>query len=178
MKKTGWFSLTRLGALICCAAMMLSGCSAPKGAKTPEELIKRYMDALSHEKYEAVLDLLPDEIIEYGMEYLDGDREDIVGFVKYAAHDYYWLQKAHLTAHPGYSFVITEQQSEFPEEKKPGSVLMEEKGVRLYVKDALSISVEVDTGAEEAVEGYFFLIRIDDRWYMTSVAGDDEFFRY
>lgn len=132
------------------------------------------------EKYEDVLPLLPEEVIEYGMEYLDGDRGDVVDFIRYAAYDYHWL--ASLPTHTDYSYEITEIASALPEQTreqmKKDSLLVEENGVRLFVQDMVGMQLSIDVGEEEPVEGSLFIVQIDGRWYLLSVAGDDELFVY
>ena len=160
------------------AALLLSACSMQpvSGAKTPEELTEKYLAAIMNEKYEAVLNLLPAEIIEYGKSYLEGDIEDVVDFVRYAAYDYYWL--AQLSTHKSYTYEISAIGSEFPESAKKESVLLEEDGVCLYAQDIAGIELTVTAADEEPVEGSLFILKIEGRWYLMSVAGDDEIFVY
>ena len=157
---------------------LLTDCSpqAARGAKTTQELAERYLAAIMNEKYEDVLPLLPEEIIEYGMKYLEGDREDVVDFVKYAASDYYWL--AQLPTHVSYTFEMTEEHELPAGLKNKESVLFEEDGVRLYIQEFAGIELTIQAGQEEPFSGSLFALKIDGRWYLMSVAGDDELFVY
>lgn len=158
---------------------LLTACAAPKkGAATTEELAKRYLDAIIKEDFEAVLSLLPDEVIEYGTKQLDGDRKAVVDFVKYAAYDYYWLAK--LPSNVDYSFEMTVEPAGMPALalSSKESILFEEDGVKLYVQDAAVIDLLIETGTEEPVSGSLFAFKIENRWYLISVAGDDELFTY
>ena len=174
--------LLRCAALALVMALLMAACSsAPSlGAKDLTELTDKFLKALAAKDYEAVVNLLPKEVAEYGEKYLEGAREDVVAFAKYAAHDYYWLAEMNLPAHPDYTYEITEMGSEIPEKAKGGgSVLMEEDGVVLYVQAMGGVALTVDIGEEEPVEGSLFALQLDDgRWYLISVAGDDEIFIY
>ena len=166
-----------LTALLLCALMLLSACGSPaSGAKSTRELAERYLSAIINEEYEAVLSLLPDQIVEYGMNYLEGSRDDVVDFVRYAAYDYSWLSR--LPAHVEYTFEMTETPAALPGSGVKGATLLEEDGVRLYVQDAVILELSISTGAEEPCAGSLFALKIDGRWYLSSVAGDDELFKY
>ena len=170
-----------ISALLCLFLILsLTACAAPqRGAGSMEELTEKFLAALAKKDYEAVVNLLPEEIVEYGKEYLEGDYEDVIAFAKYAAHDYYWLAKMNLPAHPDYKYEITAMGSDLPESAKGGSTLMEEDGVVLYVQDMGGVQMTVDIGEEEPVEGSLFILQLDDgRYYLISVAGDDEIFVY
>jgi len=162
--------------LLLCLCLMTACAAGGKGAATTEELAKRYLDAIIKEDFEAVLALLPDEVIEYGMKHLNGDRKAVVEFVKYAAYDYHWLAK--LPSNVEYTFEMTEESAHMPGLGNKESVLMEEDGVRLYVQDAVGIELLIDVGAEEPVSGSLFALKIENRWYLISVLGDDELFVY
>ncbi len=173
-----FFHMLRLTAFLLCALLLLASCaSSASGAKSTEELTRRYLDAIMSEKYEAVLDLLPAEVVEYGMKELDGGREDVVEYVKYASYDYHWLSK--LPTNVDYSFEMTQEESvELDARSGKERYLLEEDGVKLYVQDAVSIRLSVQAGGAEPIRGSLFAVRIDGRWYLTSVAGDDELFYY
>ena len=170
-------SSVKLVLLLLCALLALTACGGSAGgAKTTRELAERYLAALVKEDYAAVLDLLPGEVIEYGMKYLDGGREDVIEFIRYAAYDYSWLKK--LPAHAEYTFEMTESDVGVMPESVKGSFLLEEDGVKLYVQEATVINLLIDAGQEEPISGSLFALKIENRWYLLSVAGDDELFVY
>ena len=164
-------------ALLLCLLLILTACGAPaSGAKTTKELAERYLAAIMNEDYEAVLPLLPEEVVEYGMNYLEGKREDVVEFVRYAAYDYHWLKQ--LPTHVDYTFEMT-VETELPAAlSTKESILFEEDGVRLYVQEFAGIDLTIHAGQAEPFEGSLFALKIDGRWYLLSVAGDDELFVY
>ena len=169
--------LKKLFPLLLCLLLALTACTAsPSGAKTTQELAERYLAAIMNENYEAVLPLLPEEIIEYGMKYLDGDREDVVDFVKYAAYDYYWLSE--LPTHVDYTFEMTEERELPAALGNKESVLFEEDGVKLYIQEFAGIELTIHAGQAEPFSGSLFALKIDGHWYLMSVAGDDELFVY
>lgn len=163
--------------LLLCLLLSLTACGSPaSGAKTTKELAERYLAAIMNEDYEAVLPLLPDEVIEYGMKYLEGDRKDVIEFVKYAAYDYHWLKQ--LPAHVDYTFEMTEELEMPAAAGNKESFLLEEDGVRLYVQEFAGIKLTIHAGQDEPFSGSLFACKIDNRWYLLSVAGDDELFVY
>lgn len=160
--------------LLAVTALTLTACGS-SGAETCGQLVDRYLDAVAQEDYEAVCGLLPEQVVKYGEQELEGNRQDVLEFIAYGVSDYSWLTEADLPAHPDFTYRVTGTQQE---ETEGVRAYFEKRDLRLDIQEAASLAVEIDTGEGEPISASFFMIRLKDGWYLTSVTGDDELFFY
>jgi len=166
----------RVIGLLLALLVCLCACGAAK-PQTPEVLIGSYLTAVAKEDYEAVLGMLPEEIVTYGMEYLEGGKQDVLDYIEYALNDYYWLVKADLPRHPDFTWQTTDCYEYSQEEIDRLRKNLEREGWRLPLRGVAEAEAEINTGSE-TVKGSFYMIELGDGWYLISVAGDDEVFKY
>ena len=143
---------------------------------TAEELIGSFLNAVKNQDYEEIWSMIPEEICDYAVQKeIIADREDGLNYIEHAVNDYYWVADADMTNREEFSLVIDES---FQENAEGLEDYLEQRGLELSADEAVSIAFTICTEGMHNVSGSMYAFRRENRWYMISVVGDDEMFKY
>jgi len=173
--------MKKVFACLLAALVLLTGCGKEKEAEkyrygTMKELAESFLTAVAREDYAAIWDMLPEAIQEWAIEEeIIRDEADGLSYIRYALEDYYWLKEADLPNCESYAVGAIETGEE---DANGVWKYLRDEGVQMGVDEAGGCRFTIEKPDGQQVEGSLFAIRTGDRWYLTSVAGDDEIFEY
>ena len=178
-------TLTKIfAAALICVILAFSGCAASgsviktSSRQTEEDLLQAFLDAEHDKNYEAVWDLIPKQIQEYGIDAeIVKDREDGIYFAYYGANDYYWLRELDLPSHETFTFEVKDKHESDAEEAERIQKGLANEGVRIVIEAVSYLEIAV-TADDTTVDAGIFMIKTGGEWYLTSVVGDDEMVKY
>lgn len=159
------------------AVIMLSTiCSCGSNKDTEiEELLGDYITAVRTNDHEAIWNMLPLQIQDYAIENgIVENKEGALDYIAFALTDYYMFEELALPSRDKVSFNITKI---FKEDISEAQAHLDENGVLMTVEDACFVEFVITADNEED-DADFYLIKSNDKWYLTSVIGDDELFKY
>ena len=156
--------------------LSLAGCGGAKNA-SPEDLIQNFLTAVKEKDYEAIWNMVPEEVQDYAVkEGIIQDKADGLRFIAFAVNDYYWLEDLDLPSCSSFSFRVLENHTH-EEDVEEIREWLNEYGIKLSVNDCVFMRIEV-TADGRSEETWMFLVKSGSEWYMLSVVGDDEIFEY
>ena len=164
--------------MIIILSISASGCSvlSGKGADSPEELVENYLAAVADEDYEAIWDMLPKQIQNYALKNrMIINKEQGLNYIAYAVNDYYWLRQMNLPYRDDYKLDIEEINELDIDE---GKEYLDSVGLNILITEAVSVYFTVEVDDYYEYDADIYAIKSGGKWYLLSVAGDDEVFVY
>lgn len=173
-------SIITLLCVVSVLSVFLTGCTRSKVNKTPEGLINAYIDAVQKEDYETIWSLvLPYSREQAIREGIIKDKQDGLWYIQYAVNDYYWLVEADLPSRKSYTLSMNRVEDVSlagGNDKKAYAEVSRMIGETLKAVEDWQVEITTDDG--DVICGSLFLFETESGWYLISVVGDDEFFKY